>query len=125
MLCCVVCCGLSGLSRYRRDITLRLASFRSAAWETQFTNGVGDGDRFSRDRPRFTDNLDVIKFLCKDLWTVLFRKQIDNLKTNHRVCSALNIRNELCRVDCRARTCSNFTVYKIHGSVANANTCFG
>lgn len=41
--------------------------------------------RFSRDRPRFNDNLDVIKFLCKDLWTVLFRKQIDNLKTNHRV----------------------------------------
>ncbi len=42
--------------------------------------------RFSRDRPRFTDNLDVIKFLCKDLWTILFKKQIDNLKTNHRVC---------------------------------------
>ena len=41
--------------------------------------------RFSRDRPRFTDALDVIKFLCKDLWTLLFRKQIDNLKTNHRV----------------------------------------
>lgn len=44
-------------------------------------------NRFSRDRPRFTDNLDVIKFLCKDLWTILFRKQIDNLKTNHRVCA--------------------------------------
>jgi|SRR5579862_2203854 trafficking protein particle complex subunit 6 len=29
--------------------------------------------------------MDVIKFLCKDLWTLLFRKQIDNLKTNHRV----------------------------------------
>jgi len=42
--------------------------------------------RFSRDRPRFADNLDVIKFLCKDLWTILFRKQVDNLKTNHRVC---------------------------------------
>jgi hypothetical protein len=41
--------------------------------------------RFAKDRPRFTDNLDVIKFLCKDLWTVLFKKQIDNLKTNHRV----------------------------------------
>lgn len=26
----------------------------------------------------------MIKFLCKDLWTLLFRKQIDNLKTNHR-----------------------------------------
>lgn len=41
--------------------------------------------RFSRDRPRFTDTLDVIKFLCKDMWTLVFRKQIDNLKTNHRV----------------------------------------
>ncbi|MCJ1227735.1 Trafficking protein particle complex subunit 33 [Toensbergia leucococca] len=40
--------------------------------------------RFSRDRPRFTETLDVIKFLCKDLWTLVFRKQIDNLKTNHR-----------------------------------------
>ncbi|KAJ5491592.1 Trafficking protein particle complex subunit 6B [Penicillium diatomitis] len=46
--------------------------------------GQGLAERFSRDRPRFTDNLDVIKFLCKDLWMVLFRKQIDNLKTNHR-----------------------------------------
>ncbi|KAI4215054.1 MAG: hypothetical protein LQ351_002368 [Letrouitia transgressa] len=39
---------------------------------------------FSKDRPRFADTLDVIKFLCKDLWTLVFRKQIDNLKTNHR-----------------------------------------
>lgn len=30
------------------------------------------------------DTLDVIKFCCKDLWTIVFRKQIDNLKTNHR-----------------------------------------
>ena len=42
-------------------------------------------DRFSRDQPRFSDTLDVIKFLCKDMWTLVFRKQIDNLKTNHRV----------------------------------------
>lgn len=40
--------------------------------------------RFSRDSPRPTTPLDIIKFLCKDLWTLLFRKQIDNLKTNHR-----------------------------------------
>jgi hypothetical protein len=47
---------------------------------------VGQGlvERFSRDRPRFIDTLDVIKFLCKDLWMLVFRKQIDNLKTNHR-----------------------------------------
>ncbi|KAL6364871.1 hypothetical protein LRP88_00844 [Fusarium phalaenopsidis] len=47
---------------------------------------VGQGlvERFSRDRPRFNDTLDVIKFLCKDLWTLVFGKNIDNLKTNHR-----------------------------------------
>ncbi|EXJ79631.1 hypothetical protein A1O3_07910 [Capronia epimyces CBS 606.96] len=49
-----------------------------------FRVGEGLSERFSRDRPRFTDQLDVIKFLCKDLWTVVFKKQIDNLKTNHR-----------------------------------------
>ncbi|KAF2095297.1 transport protein particle component, partial [Rhizodiscina lignyota] len=46
--------------------------------------GLALAERFSRERPRFTDPLDVIKFLCKDLWVVVFRKQIDNLKTNHR-----------------------------------------
>ncbi|KAI4597056.1 Trafficking protein particle complex subunit 33 [Pestalotiopsis sp. 9143b] len=46
--------------------------------------GLGLVERFSRDRPRFNDTLDVIKFLCKDLWTLVFKKQIDNLKTNHR-----------------------------------------
>ncbi|KAI9865013.1 MAG: Trafficking protein particle complex subunit 33 [Vezdaea acicularis] len=46
--------------------------------------GQGLAERFSRDRPRLTDTLDVIKFLCKDLWTLVFRKQIDNLKTNYR-----------------------------------------
>ncbi|EXJ62720.1 hypothetical protein A1O7_03158 [Cladophialophora yegresii CBS 114405] len=29
-------------------------------------------------------HLDVIKFLCKDIWTVVWKKQVDNLKTNHR-----------------------------------------
>jgi hypothetical protein len=48
--------------------------------------GLGLVERFSRDRPRFGDPLDVIKFLCKDLWTIVWRKQVDNLKTNHRVC---------------------------------------
>ncbi|KAH7378480.1 transport protein particle component [Phaeosphaeria sp. MPI-PUGE-AT-0046c] len=46
--------------------------------------GLGVVERFSRDTPRPTTPLDIIKFLCKDLWTLLFRKQIDNLKTNHR-----------------------------------------
>lgn len=32
----------------------------------------------------FLSELDVIKFVCKDLWQLLFYKQIDSLKTNHR-----------------------------------------
>ncbi|KAG5440094.1 hypothetical protein PCK2_000606, partial [Pneumocystis canis] len=41
-------------------------------------------ERFSRDKPRFMEPLDMIKFICKDLWMLLFKKQIDNLKTNHK-----------------------------------------
>ena len=40
--------------------------------------------RFSADQPRPSSPLDCIKFVCKDLWMRVFRKQIDNLKTNHR-----------------------------------------
>ena len=41
--------------------------------------------RYTMDRPRFSDHLEAIKFICKDFWSELFKKQIDNLKTNHRV----------------------------------------
>jgi hypothetical protein len=76
-----------------------------------FRVGQGLSEKFSRDRPRFNTagindfagiggyaggagmnvgnvndvQLDVIKFLCKDIWTVVWKKQVDNLKTNHRV----------------------------------------
>lgn len=43
-----------------------------------------DRTRLARDRPRFNDTLDVIKFICKEFWTAVFRKQVDNLKTNHK-----------------------------------------
>jgi len=38
----------------------------------------------SKDRPRFGEHLDVIKFVCKEFWLEVFGKQVDNLKTNHR-----------------------------------------
>jgi len=41
-------------------------------------------ERYTRDMPRLQDNLERMKFVCKDLWMVVFRKQVDNLKTNHR-----------------------------------------
>ncbi|XP_010276960.1 PREDICTED: trafficking protein particle complex subunit 6B-like isoform X2 [Nelumbo nucifera] len=41
-------------------------------------------ERYTMERPRFSDHLEAIKFICKDFWAELFKKQIDNLKTNHR-----------------------------------------
>lgn len=32
----------------------------------------------------FLDELDTVKFLCTDFWSALFKKQIDNLRTNHQ-----------------------------------------
>ena len=31
------------------------------------------------------DALEIIKFMCKELWLAVFKKQVDNLRTNHRV----------------------------------------
>uniref|UniRef100_A0A383WPL0 Trafficking protein particle complex subunit 6B n=1 Tax=Tetradesmus obliquus TaxID=3088 RepID=A0A383WPL0_TETOB len=41
-------------------------------------------ERYSRDKPRLGDTLEVVKFICKDFWLAVFKKQVDNLKTNHR-----------------------------------------
>lgn len=41
--------------------------------------------RYSKDKARLGDTLEVIKFICKDFWLAVFKKQVDNLKTNHRV----------------------------------------
>jgi hypothetical protein len=30
------------------------------------------------------DQLEILKWVCKDFWTELFKKSIDNLRTNHR-----------------------------------------
>lgn len=34
--------------------------------------------------PRMTEQIDAVKYLCKEFWTAVFDKGIDNLKTNHR-----------------------------------------
>lgn len=38
----------------------------------------------TRARPPLVTELDVMKFVCKELWITLYKKQMDNLKTNHR-----------------------------------------
>lgn len=46
--------------------------------------GGNFAERLCRDRPLFSDSLDAIKFVCKDLWVSCWDKQVDNLRTNHR-----------------------------------------
>jgi len=48
-------------------------------------NSTKYDSRCARGRPRMADDLDAIKFLCKEFWGHVFQKQVDNLKTNHRV----------------------------------------
>ncbi|KZO99772.1 transport protein particle component [Calocera viscosa TUFC12733] len=41
-------------------------------------------EKLCRDRTRFADPLDSVKFLCKEIWPAIWDKQVDNLRTNHR-----------------------------------------
>ncbi|MEE6489954.1 hypothetical protein FKM82_015743 [Ascaphus truei] len=49
-----------------------------------FRVGQGLIERLTKDSPSFKDDLEVVKFVCKDLWMSVFKKQIDNLRTNHQ-----------------------------------------
>ena len=41
-------------------------------------------EKLTKDFPKFKDELDLMKFVCKDFWVAVFRKQVDNLRTNHQ-----------------------------------------
>lgn len=40
-------------------------------------------EKLTKDWARFRDELETIKFICTDFWTSIYKKQIDNLRTNH------------------------------------------
>lgn len=41
-------------------------------------------ERYTRDRQRLAEQLELMKFICRDFWTEVFRKQVDGLRTNHK-----------------------------------------
>eukprot|EP00761_Pharyngomonas_kirbyi_P002489 gb/GECH01002493.1/.p1 GENE.gb/GECH01002493.1/~~gb/GECH01002493.1/.p1 ORF type:complete len:172 (+),score=29.61 gb/GECH01002493.1/:1-516(+) len=53
-----------------------------------FQVGLRLGERLSLrlnlDRTRLGKTVDIIKFICKEFWTELFQRQVNNLRTNHR-----------------------------------------
>ena len=61
-----------------------------------FQVGVRLAERLTADKPRFGDSLEAVKFVCKDFWTQVFKKQIDNLKTNHKVRPQAPFPSRLC-----------------------------
>lgn len=46
--------------------------------------GYSLSERLSKENSRYRDELDTVKYLCKELWVCLFKKQVDNLRTNHQ-----------------------------------------
>ncbi|XP_042556392.1 trafficking protein particle complex subunit 6A [Dipodomys spectabilis] len=49
-----------------------------------FRVGQALGERLPPETLAFREELDVLKFLCKDLWVAVFQKQMDGLRTNHQ-----------------------------------------
>ncbi|XP_014287232.1 trafficking protein particle complex subunit 6b [Halyomorpha halys] len=49
-----------------------------------FSTGYRIIERLTKDWPRFKDELDTVKFICTDFWSSIYKKPIDNLRTNHQ-----------------------------------------
>ena len=47
-------------------------------------NAAGGGTSQDAAARTATQQLEAVKFLCKEVWTEIFAKQIDKLQTNHR-----------------------------------------
>ncbi|KAI1722776.1 transport protein particle (TRAPP) component domain-containing protein [Ditylenchus destructor] len=41
-------------------------------------------ERVAKDIPRLTNELETMKFICKEFWLTAFGKGVDNLRTNHQ-----------------------------------------
>ncbi|GAB1291661.1 Trafficking protein particle complex subunit 6A [Apodemus speciosus] len=48
-----------------------------------FRVGQALGERLPRETLAFREELDALKFLCRDLWAAMFQKHVDGLRTNH------------------------------------------
>lgn len=49
-----------------------------------YNTGYKFVEKMTKDWARFKDEVDIMKFICKEFWSAIFRKQVDNLRTNHQ-----------------------------------------
>lgn len=61
------------------DVTLRVENYG-------FDIGLRISEliMFKSSNQKMVDILDIMKFVCRDVWRVLYGKQMSNLRTNHR-----------------------------------------
>lgn len=52
--------------------------------EIGYRVGYGLIEKITSEVPRLTDEVSIMKFICKEFWLSIFNKQIDNLKTNNQ-----------------------------------------
>ena len=84
-------------------------------------------ERLAPEAARFTDDISVMKYLCKDFWTTLFGKQIDNLKTNNSGTFVLHDNNfkpiaQISQDESATNVRQNFAAYTcglLRGTLAN------
>ncbi|XP_050533143.1 trafficking protein particle complex subunit 6b [Daktulosphaira vitifoliae] len=41
-------------------------------------------ERITKELPRYKEELEILKFICTDFWSCVYKKQVDNLRTNHQ-----------------------------------------
>lgn len=63
------------------DVTLRIESF---GYDTGLRLTEVLMYKSAGQLSKIVDILDIMKFVCRDVWKSLFNKQMDNLRTNHR-----------------------------------------
>ena len=68
----------------KRRLRFPVLSFLSLSVSLGYRVGYSLSERLSKENARYRDELDTVKYLCKELWICLFKKQVDNLRTNHQ-----------------------------------------
>ncbi|TIB71192.1 translation initiation factor 3, RNA-binding subunit [Wallemia mellicola] len=74
------------MKRDDRDITEESVDEELTKKLKQVGTSIGHtvAERIKQTREPLNDNLEVIKLLCKEIWTFIYGKQLDNLRTNHK-----------------------------------------
>uniref|UniRef100_A0A0K0D098 Transport protein particle component, Bet3 n=1 Tax=Angiostrongylus cantonensis TaxID=6313 RepID=A0A0K0D098_ANGCA len=80
------CVDSAELDKYNSLIQLAFAhnSYVTQLESMGYRVGYVMVEYVSKEVPKFLTELEVVRFICKEFWSAMFGKQVDNLRTNHR-----------------------------------------